>query len=72
MASDLGAPVNSVARTIGFIIGFLSSIGGWILLIGGGLIAVTAGMHTHAPNGGSLLGLILALWGAWLLWPRRD
>jgi hypothetical protein len=45
---------------------------GWILLIGGGLVAVTAGMPTHAPNGGSLLGLILALWGVWMLWPRQD
>lgn len=45
---------------------------GWILLIGGGLVAVTAGMPTHAPNGGSLLGVILALWGVWMLWPRQD
>jgi len=37
----------------------------WFLLIGGGLVAVFAGVPTLAPNGGTILGLIVALYGAW-------
>ena len=36
----------------------------WILLIGGGLLAVFSGVITLSPNGGSLLGLLIALYGA--------
>jgi len=35
----------------------------WVLFIGGAVIAVTAGMLTLSPNGGSLLGVMLMLWG---------
>lgn len=39
----------------------------WLIFLSGFLIAVSSGMLTHAPNGGSLLGLLMALWGAWLI-----
>lgn len=46
MASDRGAPVNAVARTIGFAIGFLSANIGWLLIgvsvgVATGFIVVT-------------------------------
>jgi len=44
---------------------------GWAMFICGSIIAVTAGMFTLSPNGGSLLGLIVALWGFFLI-ARED
>lgn len=43
----------------------------WVLFLGGGLIAVSSGMLTLSPNGGSLLGVLLMLWGAWRIWRRE-
>jgi membrane associated rhomboid family serine protease len=43
----------------------------WLIFITGFLIAVSSGMFTHAPNGGSLLGVLMALWGAWLIGRRE-
>lgn len=37
----------------------------WILFLGGGAMAVFSGVLTLSPNGGSLLGMILMLWGFW-------
>jgi len=44
---------------------------GWTLFICGGVIAVTAGMFTLSPNGGSLLGVMMLLWGFFLI-ARQD
>lgn len=59
--------MNRIAWLVGFVVGAAP----WLMLIGGGLFAVTAGMSTMSPNGGSLLGLLIALWGAWLIWRRE-
>jgi hypothetical protein len=38
----------------------------WVLLFGGGFIAIVSGVTTVAPNGGSMLGMMLACAG--FLW----
>lgn len=43
----------------------------WTLFISGAVIAVVAGMFTLSPNGGSLLGVMMMLWGFALI-ARRD
>lgn len=42
-----------------------------LIFLTGFVVAVSSGIVTHSPNGGSLLGVILALWGAWLLMRRE-
>ena len=43
----------------------------WFLFLTGFIVAVSSGVVTHSPNGGSLLGVLVALWGAWLLIRRE-
>lgn len=40
---------------------------GWILLISGGVLAVTPGMLTGTVNGASLLGLLMSVAGAMII-----
>lgn len=44
---------------------------GWVLFLTGSVIAVTSGIVTLSPNGGSMLGVMLALVGGWLI-SRRE
>ncbi len=56
---------------VAYVMGFMHGIIGWVLLIIGGLIAVSSGIATLSPNGGSLLGVLIALWGAYLIMRRE-
>jgi hypothetical protein len=42
------------------------TVAGWVMLIGGGLLAVIPGMF-QLVNGSTVLGLILVVWGAVIL-----
>lgn len=42
----------------------------WVLFFGGAFIAIVAGVITVAPNGGSLVGVLLMLWGFWKIASR--
>lgn len=44
----------------------------WLLFIGGALIAVSSGMLTLSPNGGTLLGLVICFAGVWLMIKEYD
>jgi hypothetical protein len=40
---------------------------GWVLLIGGGALALIPGMITHTVNGASMLGAIVSVVGALMI-----
>jgi hypothetical protein len=42
----------------------------WVLFFGGAFMALVSGVLTLSPNGGSMLGVVLMLWGFWLIASR--
>jgi len=39
----------------------------WLIFLTGFIVAASSGILTLSPNGGSLLGVLIALSGAWLI-----
>lgn len=41
---------------------------GWVMLFSGFLVAVLPGMLFQVVNGASLLGVLMSVAGAWMIW----
>lgn len=41
---------------------------GWVMLLGGFAVAVLPGMLYQVVNGASLLGVLMSVAGAWMIW----